>query len=55
MLQELYEPLGMTGCGFGPTTTTTDKPAAQPWGESYITSSSNDTFLGHLGDSWNTH
>ena len=53
MMQELYEPLGMTGCGFGPTTTTTDQPPAQPWGESCITL--RDTFLGHLGDSWAAH
>jgi len=41
MTEELYEPLGMTGCGFGPTTTSTDQPPAQPWG--------------HLGDSWAAH
>jgi len=41
MTEELFEPLGMTGCGFGPTTTTTDQPPAQPWG--------------HLGDSWAAH
>jgi len=41
MTEELYEPLGMTGCGFGPTTTTTDQPPSQPWG--------------HLGDSWAAH
>ena len=28
----------MTGCGFGPTTTSTDQPPAQPWGEPCITS-----------------
>ena len=38
MLQELFEPLGMTGCGFGPTTTTTEQPPAQPWGEPCIQS-----------------
>ena len=54
-LQELYEPLGMTGCGFGPTTTSTDQPPAQPWGESSISSSSKDACLGHLGDSWAAH
>merc|ERR1711971_608767 len=41
MTEELFEPLGMTGCGFGPTTTSTDQPPAQPWG--------------HLGDSWAAH
>merc|ERR1719228_1417935 len=41
MTEELYEPLGMTGCGFGPTTTSTEQPPSQPWG--------------HLGDSWAAH
>jgi len=41
MTEELFEPLGMTGCGFGPTTTSTDQPPSQPWG--------------HLGDSWAAH
>ena len=41
MTQELFEPLGMTGCGFGPTTVTPDMPPTQPWG--------------HLGDSWAAH
>eukprot|EP00091_Calanus_sinicus_P006324 TRINITY_DN1693_c0_g1_i1.p1 TRINITY_DN1693_c0_g1~~TRINITY_DN1693_c0_g1_i1.p1 ORF type:complete len:409 (-),score=108.34 TRINITY_DN1693_c0_g1_i1:96-1322(-) len=38
MMEELFEPLGMDGCGFGPTTTDPSLPPVQPWG--------------HLGDQW---
>jgi len=38
MMEELFIPLGMEGCGFGPTTTDPSLPPAQPWG--------------HLGDQW---
>ena len=31
-VQELFEPLGMTGCGFGPTTESPELPPLQPWG-----------------------
>jgi len=29
---EVFEPLGMEGCGFGPTTLNPDLPSEQPWG-----------------------
>jgi len=41
MTEELYGPLGMEGCGFGPTTTSTEMPPKQPWG--------------HMGDTWGAH
>jgi len=38
MMEELFLPLGMEGCGFGPTTTDPSLPPQQPWG--------------HLSDQW---
>ena len=32
MMEELFSPLGMEGCGFGPTTTNPSLPPTQPWG-----------------------
>ena len=32
MTEELFTPLGMEGCGFGPTTTDPSLPPVQPWG-----------------------
>ena len=32
MMEELFSPLGMEGCGFGPTTTNSSLPPTQPWG-----------------------
>jgi len=41
MMEELFIPLGMEGCGFGPTTTDPVRPPVQPWG--------------HFSDSWAAH
>jgi len=38
MMEELFIPLGMDGCGFGPTTVDDSLPPVQPWG--------------HLADNW---
>jgi len=38
MMEELFMPLGMEECGFGPTTTDPSLPPTQPWG--------------HLSDQW---
>merc|ERR1719466_603004 len=38
MMDELFIPLAMDGCGFGPTTLDSSLPPVQPWG--------------HLGDQW---
>jgi len=39
--EEVFQPLGMDGCGFGPTTTNASFPPQQPWG--------------HLGESTANH
>merc|ERR1711992_25798 len=41
MTEELFLPLGMEGCGFGPTTTDPSLPPQQPWG--------------HLSDQWGSN